>query len=157
SLYRISQNGAFAYSPEDIAILHRTFDTDIAKRLFDKVRDLPFVSLISNFDTNFIEEDNEHLPGIQEKMFHPIVIDQEIASKFETIRPSKINLMGPEEDLMKTQYELLSEFEEDVDIFISAKFVADIMPKHISKGNALKILLEQLQIKPDEIACIGDS
>lgn len=157
NLYRISQNGAFAYSADSNAILHQVFELKTAKRIYDKVKGLPFVTLVSNFDTNFIEEDNEFLPGIQEKMFHPIIIDQEIANKFELIQPSKFNLMGAEEDLMKIQHELATEFQDEIDIFISAKFVLDIMPKQISKGNALKKVLDELKIKPNEIACIGDS
>ena len=41
--------------------------------------------------------------------------------------------------------------------FISGKRYVDIMPRGVSKGSALKRLMDHLQIEANEVACIGDS
>ncbi len=40
---------------------------------------------------------------------------------------------------------------------MSGKRYVDIMPRGVSKGSALRRLMEHLQIEANEVACIGDS
>ncbi|MCH1623979.1 HAD family hydrolase [Ferdinandcohnia quinoae] len=155
--HRISQNGAFTSTVDNQAIFSKTFDPSLARKIYNKVRPLNVITLLCNYDTNFTEENNEYVEGIQKRMFHPIVIDPKLTDKFESIMPSKITLLGFENDIIKIYEELAAEHGEEIDIYISEKQVLDIMPKKISKGNALSKLLDYLEIKEEEIACIGDS
>ncbi|MFT4415225.1 Cof-type HAD-IIB family hydrolase [Fredinandcohnia humi] len=155
--HRISQNGAFVSTINDKSIFSCTFEPSLAEIIYKKVCTPNFVTLLCNYDTNFTHEDNEYVANIQKRMFHPIVIDPTISEKFEEIKPSKITLIGFENDIMDIKKQLSEEVHDEVDLFISEKHVLDIMPKKISKGNALLKLIHELSIKPDEIACIGDS
>ncbi|WP_449539825.1 HAD family hydrolase [Ferdinandcohnia sp. Marseille-Q9671] len=155
--HRISQNGAFASTIDEKSIFSRTFSSEIAERIYQKVLDPRFVTIVCNYDTNFTHENNEYVEDIQKRMFHPIIIDGEIGTKFNEIKPSKITLIGLENDIFAIHQKLSNEFMDEIDLYISEKHVLDIMPKQISKGNAIKKLLEDLSLNPDEIACIGDS
>ncbi|WP_010282898.1 Cof-type HAD-IIB family hydrolase [Bacillus timonensis] len=155
--HRISQNGAFASTIDERSIFSRTFATDIAEKIYSTVLNPKFVTIVCSYDTNFTHEHNEYVEDVQKRMFHPIIIDPELNSKFNEINPSKITLIGFENDILDMFEKLSMEFKNEVDLFISETHVLDIMPKEISKGNAVHKLLDDLSVKPSEIACIGDS
>ncbi|WP_189655122.1 HAD family hydrolase [Bacillus sp. HNG] len=157
NFHRISQNGAFASTIDEKSIFSRTFTTETAESIYKRVLDPKFVTIVCSYDTNYTHENNEYVEGVQKRMFHPIIIDPEIGSKFNEVKPSKITLIGFENDIIEIHKRLSNEFKDEVDIFISETHVLDIMPKQISKGNAIKKLLEDLSLKPEEMACIGDS
>ncbi len=155
--HRISQNGAFASTIDEKSIFSRTFNHEIAESIYHKVLDPKFVTIVCSYDTNFTHENNEYVEDVQKRMFNPIIIDPEISSKFSEVKPSKITLIGFENDIFDIYEKLSNEFKDEIDLFISEKHVLDIMPKQISKGNAIIKLLDELSLKPEEIACIGDS
>ncbi|MEH7388625.1 HAD family hydrolase [Bacillus sp. JJ1521] len=157
NFHRISQNGAFASTIDERSIFSRTFNQEIAERIYKKVLDRKFVTIVCSYDTNFTHENNEYVEDVQKRMFHPIIIDPDIGLKFSTVKPSKISLIGFENDIIDMYEKLSREFNDEIDLFISEKHVLDIMPKQISKGNAIIKLLDELSLKPEEIACIGDS
>jgi Cof subfamily protein (haloacid dehalogenase superfamily) len=157
NFHRISQNGAFASTIDDRSIFSRTFTTEIAETIYHKVLNSKFVTIVCSYDTNYTHENNEYVEGVQKRMFHPIIIDPEISTKFREIKPSKITLIGFENDIFETYETLSNDYSDEIDLFVSEKHVLDIMPKQISKGNAIIKLLEDLSLKPEEIACIGDS
>lgn len=157
NFHRISQNGAFASTIDEKSIFSRTFTTETAEEIYKRILDPKFVTIVCSYDTNYTHENNEYVEGVQKRMFHPIIIDPEIGSKFNEVKPSKITLIGFENDIIEIHKKLSNEFKDEIDIFISETHVLDIMPKQISKGNAIKKLLEDLTLKPEEMACIGDS
>ena len=157
NFHRISQNGAFASTIDERSIFSRTFTPEIAEKIYKKVLNPNFVTIVCSYDTNFTHENNEYVEGVQKRMFHPIIIDPEISTKFNEIKPSKITLIGFENDIIEMRETLSKDYSDDIDLFISETHVLDIMPKQISKGSAIKKLLEDLSLKPEEIACIGDS
>lgn len=75
----------------------------------------------------------------------------------KTIHPAKLFVYGEEEKIVSLDQELREAFREKVEVFISGKRYVDIMPIGISKGSALKLLMEHLQLESHEVACIGDS
>ncbi|MEH7222364.1 HAD family hydrolase [Bacillus sp. JJ1566] len=157
NFHRISQNGAFASTIDEKSIFSRTFTTEVAELIYKNVLDPKFVTIVCNYDTNYTHENNEYVEDIQKRMFHPIIIDPEISTKFNEVKPSKITLIGFENDIIDIHGKLSNAYKNEIDLYISEKHVLDIMPKKISKGNAVKKLLDDLAIKSEEVACIGDS
>lgn len=66
-----------------------------------------------------------------------------------------INNVEDNSTLLKCK-ERISKFS-DIEIVSSSNNNFEIMQKNVSKGNAAKILSEKLNIKPEEVVCIGDN
>jgi Cof subfamily protein (haloacid dehalogenase superfamily) len=157
--HRISQNGAFIFTKDDMQLHSMTFTSDLAFQIYEKTRIHDFITLVCNFDTNFVEQRNEIVIKLEERMFHPIVEQRDMLESIKNaaITPSKITVLGEHEAVVNFEETIKKSFGDQVDTFISEKQCLDIMPKNISKGNALMKLIEHLGMKPEEIACIGDS
>lgn len=154
--HRISQNGAFVYTKDHHQLHAVYFKHDIAHEIYHKVKDNHTITFVCNHDTNFVEEMNDEVRKIEERMFFPIVENPKIASTIgKEITPSKITVLAY--DAKKRQQEIMELFHENVDTFISEQYCLDIMPKNISKGDALIKLCKHLNLSTNEIACIGDS
>ncbi|MDF0725442.1 HAD family hydrolase [Cytobacillus sp. S13-E01] len=155
--HRISQNGAFISTNQDVQLLATTFESELAKQIFNEVRSLEFITLVCSYDTNFTEQKNEHVLNIEKRMFHPITESPFLLDEIPTIKPSKITVLGEEKAIIQFQQRLLSQYPNQIDTYISEKQCLDIMPKNISKGNAVTALINQLGYEPSEVATIGDS
>jgi Cof subfamily protein (haloacid dehalogenase superfamily) len=158
TFHRISQNGAFIVL-DDQTDLHSTFfNSSLAQKIYRHVVDKEVLTFVATRDAEFIDRDNEIVERIQKILFSPFVINPNLKNDIGvSIQPSKIVVSGKDEVIEELQKELITAYSNEIDAFISAKYTLDIMPKNISKGNAVKKLAEQTGISPDEIACIGDS
>lgn len=156
--HRISQNGAFIFS-SDNKELHRTaFDPAIARKLYEQIIGENVKTILSTIDKEYVEEKDEIVFKIEKRLFSPIEEEKELKNKIgKTIHASKIIINGDENTIRQLQKKLVKSYSSELDTFISESKVLDVMPKNISKGNAVKILLKHIGIKPNEIACIGDS
>jgi Cof subfamily protein (haloacid dehalogenase superfamily) len=158
TFYRVSQNGAFIFSDQDENIHYHTFQPDIAKMLYEHLSPHDVISFVSSVDKEYVEKKTDQIFQIEKGLFSPIEEQPELVNEFgQSIHPSKLVVIGDGDTIQSLQIELKDNFDEHIDSYISDKHVLDIMPKNISKGNALKQLLSELNVSTDEIACIGDS
>ncbi|UOR13337.1 Cof-type HAD-IIB family hydrolase [Halobacillus amylolyticus] len=156
--HRISQNGAFVYGQDDLLIHSETFTKTTADHVIATIQDYPMVTTVSTATDTYTSEHNEWIDVINEQLFHDIIVKPSFVEEFgQTLHPSKFTLHGNEEDIAHTHEQVSNQFGETVDAFISHKNVIDIMPPSINKGNSILALLSHLRIRPDEIACVGDS
>ncbi|MFD2925165.1 HAD family hydrolase [Halobacillus naozhouensis] len=156
--HRISQNGAFIYGQDDSLIHSETFTKTSADHVLHNIQGHPMVTTISTATDTYTSEHNEWIDIINEQLFHEIIVDPNMVMELgQSIHPSKFTLHGNEEDITHVHEQLVNQFGKTVDIFISHENVIDIMPPSINKGNSVLALLDHLNVKPDEIACIGDS
>ncbi|WP_082234839.1 Cof-type HAD-IIB family hydrolase [Halobacillus massiliensis] len=156
--HRVSQNGAFVHDLNEHPIYSAAFHTDIARQVMDFIKEEPMVKTVSTKDFIYTDENSKWVDIISEQLFQDVIIEPELTSKFgDEIIPAKITLHGKEDDVILAHSRLKKQFSQELDIFISHESCVDIMPKEINKGNGIRTLLTQLQIKPEEVACIGDS
>ena len=72
------------------------------------------------------------------------------------IQFSQIKFLSVEQRRAYNSFRKIDEkFHGKVSTFISAEQCLDVMPPNVSKGSAISVLLNEFQIKPGEIACIG--
>ncbi|HHY74861.1 MAG TPA: HAD family phosphatase [Bacillus bacterium] len=156
--HRISQNGAFVFS-RDNQELHRTsFDPIIVKKLYERISNEEVITILSTIDKEYVEKKDELIFKIEKRLFSPIEEEKELKSEIgKSIHVSKIINIGTEKTLHQLQKELKETYPEELDTFLSETHILDVMPKNISKGNAIQILLKHTGLKPNQIACIGDS
>ncbi|MCM3253774.1 HAD family hydrolase [Priestia aryabhattai] len=158
TFHRISQNGGFVWTKENQELHGKVFEDDLAVKLYKKMIDPNRITLVCSNDTNYVEQRNEIIEALETHMFFPIEEQIKMTDSFgHALSPSKITVLGDHDEMVALQKEVNEEFGDYIDTYISAKQCLDIMPKHISKGNAIEILLNHLQLKPEEIACVGDS
>ncbi|KEZ52733.1 MULTISPECIES: Cof-type HAD-IIB family hydrolase [Metabacillus] len=156
--HRISQNGAFINTDSDESLHALTFESVIAQEVFDVVRAEDFLTIVADYSTNYTERRNEAVTSIESRMFAPITENEQLAEGIgRDIKASKISILGEYESLLPLQKKLRERYPDTIETYISDSQCLDIMPKHISKGNALQMLIQHLDIAPSEIACIGDS
>jgi len=156
--HRLSQNGAFLYDCDDEHIHSQTFDAPLAKRILDVIEKEPLIKTVSTADSTYTAEHSKWIDLISEQLFHDIIVEPDLRENLGTsIHASKITLNGEEHKITKAYDRIHNSIQQDVDIFISHESCVDIMPKSINKGTGIKALLDTLDVKPDEIVCIGDS
>ncbi|KOO50529.1 HAD family hydrolase [Priestia koreensis] len=157
-VHRVSQNGAFVLTHDDQSLHEKTFDHELASKLYSLTKMPDKITLVCSDNTNFVEEMSDVVKEIEKVMFFPIQENPTMREDFSTsLNPSKITVLGDHEQVLELQKKLNDMFGDDIDTYISAKSCLDIMPKHISKGNAIAVLLDHLDLQPDEIACVGDN
>lgn len=156
--HRISQNGAFVFSSDDQELHRTSFEPEIAKKLYERIIGEDVITILSTIDKEYVEVKDDVILKIEERLFSPIEEEKDLRDKIgESIHTSKIIINGAEKAIRQLQKELMDTFPNDLDTFISESKILDVMPKNISKGNAIKILIKKLGLSPNEIACIGDS
>jgi len=69
----------------------------------------------------------------------------------------KLLLSGEPEELKKTEKILLDKFGAELDIYLSAPWFLEVMPKGIDKGIGIEKICNDMQITADEVIAFGDS
>ncbi|WP_181350708.1 HAD family hydrolase [Thalassobacillus sp. CUG 92003] len=156
--HRISQNGAFVYDQSDQHIHSKTFDSHLARKVMEGIAQQPMVKTVSTATGTYTEEHNKWVDLISSQMVHDITVDADLITQFgQTINPSKISLFGKAADVKNAYESVATQFEGELDSFISHETCVDLMPKNINKGNGLRALLVNAGFASEEIACVGDS
>lgn len=158
SYHRISQNGAFAFTRDDYFIHKRIFEMDVAKKIYAEIQSATFYVLVADEKGNYIEKWNDFFHSIKPKMLAPIEEQMNLHETIGTdIHPSKFIILGKHESLLEFEERMNKLFGDSIETYISDRECLDIMPKRVSKGDAVKKLMKHLKLSPNEVACIGDS
>lgn len=158
NFHRISMNGTYIYSNDGEALLDATFHPTVVGKIYDMISSNKFLRYVADNTTYYIEEKNDLVHEIEKNSSMKAVelntLKEELGN---SITPKKYVVIGEDDDLLELQAELQKELPEYITSFISAKNCLDIVPANVSKGSAIQILIDKLEIKPEEIACVGDS
>ncbi|SEN51631.1 HAD family hydrolase [Lihuaxuella thermophila] len=158
SFHRISQNGAFVYTREGERLLAASFEGNLARHLYEAAAPFGLVGFISMEDRMLVPSVTEDVRRIESRMMFPVEEHPGVLEEIgTTIQPSKICFIGDIGKIRQLETRVHQQFPGRVDTFISDRDCIDLMPPNISKGAGLKRLLDKLDLKPHETACIGDS
>ncbi len=69
----------------------------------------------------------------------------------------KILLVGEKSELEQIQNIMIKKYATELDVYFSAPWFLEIMPKGVDKGTALENLCKSYNIKPDEVIACGDN
>lgn len=156
--HRISQNGAFVYTNDHRLLHKRAFDPALARSIYEQARTLEAIVLVCNEQTSFVETKTEQIEQMRARLFFDIVEKREMLHAIgRDIHPSKITVIAEEHVVNHFEHVVNETWGPYVDTFISEPRCLDIMPKRISKGEALQLLMNHLRIQPEQVACFGDS
>jgi Cof subfamily protein (haloacid dehalogenase superfamily) len=156
--HRISQNGAFVYNKKNELLNGETFPLELSKQLFAAITMEEHFVAVSTADEIYTTMQTEITEEFEKNVYHPLTIEPNLNSLIgKTVHPSKITVIGETTDILRLKDKMDQTFQGKMESFLSDKYCVDFVPKEITKGSGLTHLLNNLHIRPHEIACIGDS
>ncbi|OCT14629.1 hypothetical protein A8709_24925 [Paenibacillus pectinilyticus] len=156
--HSVSQNGAFIHLVDGTLLQSKLFEPSLATRVYQLFKDADVVQFICSGDANYIERLSPAADAIQVRMFEPFIVQNDMEQALQEAFPvCKFSLFGSLDILLGLKALLEKELGDQLDIYLSDKDCLDIMPHQVSKGSSLLTLLTHLGLKPEEIACVGDS
>jgi Cof subfamily protein (haloacid dehalogenase superfamily) len=156
--HRISQNGAFLYTNENEKLHSAAFPGELARELYREALPFGLSCFINQENEMLVQENTSMIRAIEERMKMPVKEEPNVLEQIgKTIHPSKLCFFGEIDTIKKLERHINTKYRGQLDTFISDKDCIDFMPYGISKGAAIRKLIAQLDIKPEEVACIGDS
>lgn len=159
--HAIGQNGATVYKKNRKQLASSVFEPEVSAELLQTTnRYKHFVNFIHCTDDSFyLKERTEESISYESRILTDCTIrsDLEAALIKDEIRSCKFSYFGELEKLIQLKAELNTQFEGKIETFISDKDCLDVMPLDVSKGVGLSLLIKELGIEPNEVACIGDS
>ncbi len=153
--YYICQNGSFVYDKDYNVVLKESIDDNLVKKVVDRF-DSDYSYIYFMYDGDIIlSGGKEYL----DEYDRDCIVDSNFFNK-----ESYNNLVGNIgiisdniDELARMELYYKSEFNEILDVYLSGPYVLSILPKHISKRNAIEHVCKILNVNLDEIATIGDS
>lgn len=154
----IAENGSVCIHDGKV-ISRSSIEPTLAKRIVEEVKKDPrFEILISREDSCFIEN---NVPSFVDHIVNVMKNTTQIVEDIRTVEGPiiKIAICSMEDDpQVVSDYlkHLQSVFGSEIKIVTSGNIWIDFIAPGTNKGAALKHLLEQLQIKPEECIAFGD-
>ncbi|WP_371932290.1 Cof-type HAD-IIB family hydrolase [Bacillus sp. WLY-B-L8] len=156
--YTTGLNGAVLLTKEGEILNESTFDGEVAREIYKYIHEKKMADIVCAKEQRYTKKKNEHHCMFEEYIQGEITEVEALEKEFgQTIHPEKLFVYGEEEKITMLDQELRNEFQGKAEVVISGKKYVDIMPIGISKGSALQLLMEHLQVEAHEVACIGDS
>ncbi|WP_017473715.1 Cof-type HAD-IIB family hydrolase [Amphibacillus jilinensis] len=156
--HRVSQNGTFVVDVNHQFVVKQHFEAKLSQALLDQVKTYPVHYFISTADHIHYDHETDFVRDVQ-KLFkfplkHSPTIAEGIGSSYHI---SKFMLLAERETLLPIQEEINQTFAGQIESFLSHTRCVDIVPVGVNKRNGLIKLIKKLNIKPEEVAVIGDA
>lgn len=152
----ILYNGALIQTVAAEVIDHQPVPLDITREIIKLCKEHHLHLNVYLDDVLYVAEKNEHAE-YYEKM---IGVSAQVVGdlqKFVTKEPTKLLIVGYEDELVPWRERLTKEYAGKLEITRSKPRYIEIMKAGISKGSALKTLAGKLGIDRAEVMAIGDS
>ena len=83
---------------------------------------------------------------------------RKVANLLEALEPhpTKLLMTGDPSDMLKAEQELLDMVGDKMDVFRSAPFFLELVPKGIDKAQSLRRLLAKINLTPADMIAFGD-
>lgn len=157
----ICYSGALVLA-RDLTILHNNYiPVDLIKQVYENIKDFYVnISLYKN-DEWYIERMDEW--ALQEKTITNIVpnivpfedLFKSLENKNEGF--NKVLIMGDSEIIKYLNTKISEIFQDNLNIYKSKPTYLEIMDKHTSKVNAIKLILQKYNVSKNELIAIGDN
>ncbi|WP_242143632.1 MULTISPECIES: HAD family hydrolase [unclassified Bacillus cereus group] len=156
--YITGLNGATMLLPDGQIFHESKFDNTVAQEIYQYIHEKQLADIVCAKENRYTKKKNKHHHNFEKDMGVHITEIETLEDEFgKTVYPAKLFIYGEENKIERLDRELREKFHEVAEVVISGKGYVDIMPTGVSKGNALKRLINHLGIEENEVACIGDS
>ncbi|MDR6225125.1 HAD family hydrolase [Desmospora profundinema] len=155
----VSQNGAFVRTREGEPLVKHVFTPDLAVALFEETQGEDLFMLVCLEHQLLSHRRVGMAELVESRLFSSVRLMPELGSALlrQEVMPCKFSYFGEMERIEKLKSRLERRFGEEVDLFISDRDCLDVMPRGISKGRGLQVLVERLGISREQVLTIGDA
>ncbi len=150
-IYLICNNGANIYDKEERSIFEKIIDKKTSQEIIKLLKERK-VAYNGFIDDNFYRDEydkNDYSKRVD--FMEHILFNIEDCPALH-----KIIIVENSDAILKINEELREKFSDVVEITISDPECIDIVPKECSKGNALKIIAQEMGIDMNRIMAFGD-
>ncbi|MDR5778228.1 Cof-type HAD-IIB family hydrolase [Caballeronia sp. LZ065] len=156
--YLITSNGARVHAPGDQRIYSRDLDPAAVRRLVQPELAGAHGRVIVNLFADDAWLIDRHAPEL-------LVFHQDSGFKYEVMdlrehdgeNIAKVLYIGEPEDLKETAASLEREFGDSLYVTYSLPDCLEVMTSDVSKGRALRFVLERLDVDPSQCIAFGDN
>ena len=150
-IYLICNNGANIYDKKENSIFEKIIDKKTSQEIIKLLRDRK-IAYNGFIDDDFYRDEYDKTDYSRRIDFiEHILVDIEDCPALH-----KIIIVEEADIILRINKELREKFSNVVEITISDPECIDIVPKECSKGNALKVIAQQLGIDMKRIMAFGD-
>ena len=156
--YTLSFNGGRITECSTGKIIYdRTLPPDVIAPIWEYIKTIPGLDLISYDDTHIIS-------GIQSNQYNEVeaknsIMDIVPVDDFPAVLTFPVNKMivsGPPQILTEIMAPLQEQYRGRLSIYLSEPFFLEIMPQNVDKAYALGKLLKYLGLTAENMICCGD-
>lgn len=159
--YFIAENGSFIYDSELNIIFKGTLNDKLSKKIISE-----FDKIDKNKEADaqiYFKYKGETVVLTQSSAFSTyskdFIVDPDFNKKdsFDDMIGNIGIVCNDEEELIKIEEQLKERLDDEVDIYFSSETTINLVPKGVSKKDAIDFVIKKEGINPKEVATIGDS
>lgn len=155
--YYLSFNGGLILDAQDHIIHSSVLERRWLDEVYTALRPYDVAVLVHQHDKIFTDNrQNSYSYTEPEALHQPLhLLDNLLTDVSWDLH--KILIAGEPELLKEIEPVLKAQFSEELDIFLSAPWFLDVMPKGVNKGVGIRWLAERMGIPIDRVIACGDS
>lgn len=155
----ISINGAYVFGNGDKLLSESAFDKELASEVLEAAAGLRVGILACTGDVNLSPEQNDIVSFVNQRLMKPMTVAPDLADRLRAgeLQLCKFSFFGEMAELRRLEAVVERRFAGRATWYVTDKDCLDVMPFGVTKGAGLVRLLRELDIRPEETVCIGDS
>lgn len=156
--HRVSENGVYVLTADGEQLYETILPPEWIQPITDLTHKYDFLSVFNIHKQSFVMTKTADVRQYEETNEVAIHEDANILDRLSPSFPlTKIAIIGEISKLKQFEQELAQHFTGKVNFYLSSPNCVDVVPLGASKGLGVQKLIAELGIKPDEVACVGDS
>ncbi len=155
--YYMGFNGGAIFNSKGEIIEKTYLDRKYIKPVYEVFKHYNVTTMVHKGDVIYADKKVNKYTKIESEVIGlPLNLVDDIA-EFVDFDVHKLLVAGENRVLTEIEKSLIKKFGKDIDIYLSAPWFLEVMPKGISKGLGLKALCRHIGIDMSEVIACGDS
>lgn len=155
--YYMGFNGGAIMNARDELIGKSYLDSRYIKPVYDILRSTNVTAMVHKGSTIYADNKVNDYTHIESDVIGlPLNVVDDLPS-FIDWQIHKYLLAGDPEELKELERQLIEALGDEVDIYLSAPWFLEVMPKGVDKGTGIAAICSDMGITPDEAIAFGDS
>ena len=155
--YYMGFNGGAVLNSDNELIGKTYLDSKYIKPVYEALRSTNITTMVHKGDIIYADKKVNDYTHIEPDVIGiPLNLVDDIAD-FVDWRLHKFLLCGEPEELKEVEKDLIEKFGGELDIYLSAPWFLEVMPKGINKGKGVEIICRDMGISAAEVIAFGDN